>query len=290
MAPPDIGRILETCLVCPGVCTPSCPVHRVLRGKETSPNGIARVLYWWQRGWLDGREAAGECSLCWKCVEECPVENRLVEAIMAARKDGGACREELEEAEKLVEEHGSESRLFLITSRSGANLARKLLDSSGLAGAEKLGRLALSAIRKGCGHELLGIIGSRSIVTDAPCILRQAEKLGYKATGLLLSSIGPAQKETAKSIGGYVLHIPCWTSREKKQYYLDTAQRIYGSQPSQVLWGPCGAILYQGGRRNSLVAALLAEAGGRVFVTYCGLLADMLVEKGVKAVLVGEPF
>ncbi len=267
-------KVASTCALCPGVCTPSCPVHRVLRGKETSPQGIGRTAFLWLKGWLSTPLSVYECSMCWRCVEACPVENPLPALVAWARKrleEVPGTREALER--ETVEAGGG---VVLVLSKPGAALAERVLGVEPRPAYNTLKLLLSGAVREVL--DTLAELG-RVIYTDAPCLARQAEKLGVDVEFILLSFKAPS---TPLRHGSYSLHIPCWARGDA--LFVENASRIYGSAPERVLRDTCGAALYRG--RGAPWKPLLE--GGGVLLTYCGPLAERLERERVRAWLVGQ--
>lgn len=76
----EIKEIVGKCIQC-GMCNNFCPVLREIRAEENSPRGLAVAM---DQGFFE--KMVYTCTLCNACEENCPVELKLNEAFMKARK------------------------------------------------------------------------------------------------------------------------------------------------------------------------------------------------------------
>lgn len=118
-------------MVCPGICTYKCPVFNSTKYRKAAPLNIARSIY--LQSILSGEyldKSIGYCTLCYSCMDTCPINNPLPSVIKDLRR-------EMERFEK-VEFTPIEGAIYTLTSRDGQNIIRlgnttyKLIDSTNL--------------------------------------------------------------------------------------------------------------------------------------------------------------
>ena len=81
----NLDDILTTCIICPGVCSVSCPVYTSSGYRASQPVNIARAIFHGLRSDPKLLKASYLCTLCMACMDSCPASNPLPEAIKRAR-------------------------------------------------------------------------------------------------------------------------------------------------------------------------------------------------------------
>ncbi len=192
----DIEEILLQCLLCPGACTPSCPVYLGTRYTPSRPVNIARTLY---RGLAKGDEkylvTSGYCSLCDRCREACPVGNDLPSVIRIARRRLGDAR-----ARKLGEE-----AIYMPSPEAGEavlpGMRLKIIDTWSMYRAVSYGWMERYRLQAGYSEDV--------DVHTGPYTIELLEKIDIKIP-----------------IGRYMLHIPCKMDRG----YIERFRRVFGRE------------------------------------------------------------
>jgi len=83
----DYEDVINTCILCPGICTYRCPVYTGSRYTPSKPVNIARAIKrYLSNGDKDFLVNTGYCTLCGSCMESCPVHNPLPKAIAYYRR------------------------------------------------------------------------------------------------------------------------------------------------------------------------------------------------------------
>lgn len=98
----DVYDIAKKCIKC-GLCKSNCPVYNVEKDNLSSPEGKMILL---EKGKIS--ENVYDCCLCGQCEKACPLDLKIREAILKARKifvdSGKASKERKEMIEKLRKE------------------------------------------------------------------------------------------------------------------------------------------------------------------------------------------
>jgi len=76
----EIKEIVEKCIRC-GLCKQLCPVFKIMREEQFSPRGKTILL----NNSFYGK-IIYQCNLCKACEEKCPLNLKLCEAFLKARK------------------------------------------------------------------------------------------------------------------------------------------------------------------------------------------------------------
>lgn len=76
----EIREIVERCFKC-GLCKNLCPVFKIMREEQYSPRGKAIIL-----NNEDYEKIVYSCSLCKACEKQCPLNLKLCDAFINARK------------------------------------------------------------------------------------------------------------------------------------------------------------------------------------------------------------
>jgi len=76
----EIKEIVERCIKC-GLCKSLCPVFKVMREEQYSPRGKTILL---DNNYYE--KIIFQCSLCKACEEKCPLNLKLCDAFINARK------------------------------------------------------------------------------------------------------------------------------------------------------------------------------------------------------------
>jgi len=243
----DIEEILLQCLLCPGACTPGCPVYRATRYTPSRPVNIARALY---RGLIRGEAEylpiSGYCSLCEKCREACPVENDLPSVIRMARRRLGEAR-----ARKMVEE-----AIYTPSPDMGEALLPgtrlRLIDTWSMYRAVSYGWMDRYRLPAGYSEDV--------DVHRGPYTVELLEKL-----------------EVRLPIGGYILHMPCKLDRS----YIESFRRVFGRE--DILLESC----LGGGGLDLIAPRLLKMLpripGDKPVITQCGRAAIKMRSMGIEA-------
>ncbi len=93
----EIKEIVEKCIKC-GLCRELCPVLKVMRTEQYSPRGKAIVL---DNNYVD--KIVYDCTLCRACEKKCPLNLKLCEAFIKARKVLVEQKRELSENKEMIE-------------------------------------------------------------------------------------------------------------------------------------------------------------------------------------------
>jgi len=102
----EIKEIVEKCFRC-GLCRELCPVLKVMRTEQYSPRGRAIILVndFFERVVYD-------CTLCKACEKQCPVDLKLCDAFIKARKVLVGQRRELEENKEMINNVNKEGNIY----------------------------------------------------------------------------------------------------------------------------------------------------------------------------------
>jgi len=76
----EINEIVEKCIRC-GFCKNICPVLKIMREEQYSPRGKAIIL-----DKKNYEKIIFECNLCKACEVNCPLNLKLCDAFIKARK------------------------------------------------------------------------------------------------------------------------------------------------------------------------------------------------------------
>jgi glycolate oxidase iron-sulfur subunit len=93
----EIKEIVEKCFRC-GFCKSLCPVLKVMRAEHYSPRGKAIIL---DNNYVD--KIIYDCNLCKACEETCPLNLKLCEAFIKARKILVEQKKEIPENKEMIE-------------------------------------------------------------------------------------------------------------------------------------------------------------------------------------------
>ena len=93
----EIKEIVEKCIRC-GFCRELCPVLKVMRTEQYSPRGRAIFL---DNNYVD--KIVYDCTLCKSCEKKCPLDLKLCEAFIKARKILVEQKKEIPENKEMIE-------------------------------------------------------------------------------------------------------------------------------------------------------------------------------------------
>lgn len=86
----NLKQITDSCVKC-GKCIPSCTIHEINPDESTSPRGFLDLIAAYKEGNLeldkDAKRVFESCFLCTNCVEVCPANLRVDNAIEEVRYD-----------------------------------------------------------------------------------------------------------------------------------------------------------------------------------------------------------
>jgi len=102
----EIKEIVEKCVRC-GLCKSLCPVFRILREEQVSPRGKTIVL-----DNANFEKIIYECTLCKACEVKCPLNLKLCDAFIKARKVLIAQKKEIPENKKMIENLNESGNIF----------------------------------------------------------------------------------------------------------------------------------------------------------------------------------
>ena len=83
---------LETCVLCPRLCRPACPVATATGREAAVPGLIAAAVFDWQRKLVDDevvKDALALCTDCGACTSFCHIKQPLSELLAEARTAAG---------------------------------------------------------------------------------------------------------------------------------------------------------------------------------------------------------
>jgi Fe-S oxidoreductase len=92
----EIKETVEKCIRC-GLCRELCPVLRIMREEQYSPRGKAIIL---DNGNFE--KIVYECTLCRACEKSCPLNLKLCDAFIKARKILVLGRKEIPENKEMI--------------------------------------------------------------------------------------------------------------------------------------------------------------------------------------------
>ncbi len=84
----NIQDVIEKCIVCPGICTYRCPTFDSTKYRAAAPLNIARAIYFHSNLDREGYgKSIGYCTLCYRCMDTCPINNPLPDVIKSLRRE-----------------------------------------------------------------------------------------------------------------------------------------------------------------------------------------------------------
>ncbi len=102
----EIKEIVEKCFKC-GFCKALCPVLKVLRTEQYSARGKAILL---DNNYVD--KIVYDCTLCKACEKMCPLDLKLCDAFIKARKILVEQKKEVSENKEMIENLGKTGNIF----------------------------------------------------------------------------------------------------------------------------------------------------------------------------------
>ena len=249
----NIRDIIGKCVLCPGICSYGCPVYNTTRYRASAPVNIARAIYLSMN--LNKElysEAIGYCSLCNKCMEICPINNPLPDAIKALRRE-------------LTEPHvySFEPEDFVIYMYR-VNGSKREMEFNGV----KYRLLQSPELYNPISYGYIDRIKLENSFNEDPDIFKGSYSIQ------LLKDIGYRYR-----IDGYILHIPCKVDDK----IIGDYRVVFGGE-YKIFRGCLG-----GGGLDILASKLLNRIRDRVskpdipIITQCGRAADRMRSWGLKA-------
>jgi len=102
----EIKEIVEKCIKC-GLCKQLCPVFKIMREEQFSPRGKAILL---DNGFYG--KIIYQCNLCKACEEKCPLNLKLCDAFVKARKVLVEEGKEIAEIKEMIENLEEKGNVF----------------------------------------------------------------------------------------------------------------------------------------------------------------------------------
>ncbi len=93
----EMKEIAEKCIRC-GLCNQICPVLKILREEFHSPRGMMILL---DNGVFE--KIVYDCTLCKSCEVNCPLDIKVCDAVILARKILVNSKKELEKNKEMIE-------------------------------------------------------------------------------------------------------------------------------------------------------------------------------------------
>ncbi len=272
-----VEDILETCVLCPGICISNCPVFTTSRMRSTSPNSIARIILKGLR--LEKREylnVAFYCNYCKRCERVCPISNKLAEALKTVR--AYIVGKEERYSPTLVALGGKGKKVLIVSTQKPKELLLKNLreafdvywiDTKELTPRYWYGLLNLEEIK----DELKGHF-DYILLEDIDLPLLEPEEV-LKQFASAFTSIKIEQD--------YILHVPC---KLKEPYTSESVFKLLNRKASKVINVCSGALLKEKAKR---VADLILKSFERKLslnmpvVTLCRRTQELLKIKGYRS-------
>ena len=102
----EIREIVGKCVRC-GLCKSLCPVFKILREEQFSPRGKAIIL-----DNANFEKIVYECTLCKACEKRCPLNLKLCEAFVKARKVLIGQKKEIPENKELIKNLNKSGNIY----------------------------------------------------------------------------------------------------------------------------------------------------------------------------------
>jgi len=102
----EISEIVERCFRC-GLCKSLCPVLKVMREELYGPRGKAIIL---DEGNFE--KIVYDCNLCKACEVQCPLDLKLCDAFIKARRVLVAGKKELPENKEMIKNLNKTGNVF----------------------------------------------------------------------------------------------------------------------------------------------------------------------------------
>ena len=102
----EVREIVEKCIKC-GKCKELCPVLKVMREEQYSPRGKAIIL-----DQANFEKVVYDCTLCRGCEVKCPLEIKLCDAFIKARKILVGQKKELPENKEMIKNLNKSGNIY----------------------------------------------------------------------------------------------------------------------------------------------------------------------------------
>ncbi|MBT4135307.1 (Fe-S)-binding protein [archaeon] len=102
----NVKDIVDKCIKC-GMCNSLCPVLKIVREEQSSPRGKAILL---DSNYFE--KLIYECSLCKACESKCPLNLKLCEAFVNARKVLVLSKKECVEGKEMIKNLNKSGNIY----------------------------------------------------------------------------------------------------------------------------------------------------------------------------------
>ena len=277
----ETRKILDMCVLCPGICVTECPVYMATHIRASAPNNLARIALKFIEGNKDMEDALWLCTGCRLCEYACPMGNKVWEAVRVLRD-----QERVGSTGASIERLTSNSKpglLVVSPSKPNVNIVKTLEGDYSLYWVDSR---VINEIYWSGGNPELSLDGIEAILADDMDALTSLFPHEKRLVSPLkvLKSLGVERLLGDK---GYTLHIPCKTPREYRDDVIGDISQVLGSPESIVE----GCVAGGGGlpvkhpdlAREVAMYTMRNTNPGKPVVTFCSNAKMLLRELGYQS-------